>query len=148
MISCPFSFSMAPMNSALLRSSLLTSRALLTGGNRHASSAESPTVKMLIDGKMVESETDKFIDVHNPATQDVVSRTVFCSPLFFTLIFSVICSMLVFFHFHHLPFEGSEKSFCNRTFFYPDLSMKISSFSKTVHTIFIKFCTVILHPEV
>ena len=32
-------------------------------------------------------------------------------------------------------------------FFSPDLFKKISNFSKTVHTIFIKFCTVILHPK-
>ena len=32
-------------------------------------------------------------------------------------------------------------------FFSPDLFMKISNFSKTVHTIFTKFCTVILHPR-
>ena len=32
-------------------------------------------------------------------------------------------------------------------FFSTDLFMKISNFSKTVHTIFIKFCTVILHPK-
>ena len=31
--------------------------------------------------------------------------------------------------------------------FSPDLFMKISNFSKTVHTIFTKFCTVILHPK-
>ena len=36
---------------------------------------------------------------------------------------------------------------CNRIFFSPDLFMKISNFSKTVHTNFIKFCTVILHPK-
>ena len=32
-------------------------------------------------------------------------------------------------------------------FFSPDLFMKISNFSKTVHTIFTKFCTVSLHPK-
>ena len=32
-------------------------------------------------------------------------------------------------------------------FFSPDLFMKISNFSKNVHTIFTKFCTVILHPK-
>ena len=32
-------------------------------------------------------------------------------------------------------------------FFSPDLFMKISNFSKTVHAIFIKICTVILHPK-
>ena len=30
---------------------------------------------------------------------------------------------------------------------FPDLSMKHSNFPKTVHTIFTKFCTVILHPK-
>ena len=51
-------------------------------------------------------------------------------------------------------FYESEKIFdylCNRAvffcFFSPDLFMKISNFSKTVHTIFTKFCTVILHPK-
>ena len=32
-------------------------------------------------------------------------------------------------------------------FLSPDLSMKISNFSKTVYTIFLKFCTVIQHPK-
>ena len=32
-------------------------------------------------------------------------------------------------------------------FFSPQLFMKISNFSKTVLTIFTKFCTVILHPK-
>ena len=32
-------------------------------------------------------------------------------------------------------------------FFSPDLFMKISNFSKTVHTIFMKFCTTIPHPK-
>ena len=32
-------------------------------------------------------------------------------------------------------------------FFPPDLFMKFSNFSKTVHTIVIKFCTVILRPK-
>ena len=36
---------------------------------------------------------------------------------------------------------------CNRTFFSRP-SMKISHFSKTVGTIFIEFCTVILHSKV
>ena len=65
---------MAPLKSALQMSIGLTRYQLV----RRASSGEAQTVKMLIDGKMVESEADKFIDVHNPATQDVVSRTVFC----------------------------------------------------------------------
>ena len=37
---------------------------------------------------------------------------------------------------------------CNRiVFFSTDLSKKISNFSKTIHTIFIKLCTFILHPN-
>ena len=32
-------------------------------------------------------------------------------------------------------------------FFSPDFSMKISNFSKTVHTISIRFCRVIIHPK-
>lgn len=63
------------MNAMLNRSSALT-RFLV---RRSLSSSEAPTVKMLINGKMVESETDRFIDVHNPATQDVVSRTPVCT---------------------------------------------------------------------
>ena len=52
---------------------------------------------------------------------------------------------------HYSQFLGVGKIFrlhiesCR--FFSPDLFMTISNFSKTVHTIFIKFCTVILHPE-
>lgn len=34
-----------------------------------------PTAKLLIDGEFIESKTDKFIDVHNPATGEVISRT-------------------------------------------------------------------------
>ena len=53
--------------------------------------------------------------------------------------------------FLYLPFFlGVGKKFgylCIHCFF-PDLSMKISNFSKTVHTISIKFCIVILHPKV
>lgn len=32
-----------------------------------------PKVPLYIDGKMVESETDEWIPVHNPATQEIVS---------------------------------------------------------------------------
>ena len=33
-----------------------------------------PTVKLLIGGKFVESQTDQWINNYNPATLDVVSR--------------------------------------------------------------------------
>lgn len=35
--------------------------------------ANVPKVPLYIDGKMVESQTDEWIPVHNPATQEVVS---------------------------------------------------------------------------
>ncbi|KXZ55722.1 hypothetical protein GPECTOR_2g1272 [Gonium pectorale] len=36
--------------------------------------AEAPKVKLLIDGQFVDSTTEHWIDVVNPATQDVLSR--------------------------------------------------------------------------
>ena len=39
----------------------------------------APAVKLLINGKFIESETDKFFDVHNPATQEVIARTPICT---------------------------------------------------------------------
>ncbi|KAL1789736.1 methylmalonate-semialdehyde dehydrogenase [acylating], mitochondrial [Sigmodon hispidus] len=38
------------------------------------SSSSVPTVKLFIDGKFVESKSDKWIDIHNPATNEVISR--------------------------------------------------------------------------
>ena len=56
--------------------------------------------------------------------------------------------------FFYATFLGVGKKFrllmqscCFFCFFSPDLFMKISNFSKTVHRIFTKFCTVILHPK-
>ena len=37
-------------------------------------SLPQPTVKLFIDGQMVESKADRWIDNYNPATQEVVSR--------------------------------------------------------------------------
>ena len=48
-------------------------------------------------------------------------------------------------------FLGVRKMFdylCNRDVFSPDLSMKVSNFSKTVHTMTIKSFTVFMHPKV
>eukprot|EP00882_Tetradesmus_deserticola_P005735 GHRQ01006038.1.p1 GENE.GHRQ01006038.1~~GHRQ01006038.1.p1 ORF type:complete len:228 (+),score=82.75 GHRQ01006038.1:200-883(+) len=39
-----------------------------------AASADAPTVKLLINGEFKDSSTDSWINVTNPATQDVVSR--------------------------------------------------------------------------
>nr|XP_054758402.1 methylmalonate-semialdehyde dehydrogenase [acylating], mitochondrial-like [Lytechinus pictus] len=54
--------------SSLLARSLLGSRA----GTCNYSSA--PTTKLLINGEMVDSQTADWIDVHNPATNEVVTR--------------------------------------------------------------------------
>ncbi|XP_030659663.1 methylmalonate-semialdehyde dehydrogenase [acylating], mitochondrial isoform X3 [Nomascus leucogenys] len=37
-------------------------------------SSSVPTVKLFIDGKFVESKSDKWIDIHNPATNEVIGR--------------------------------------------------------------------------
>ena len=54
-------------------------------------------------------------------------------------------------HFVQFILLGVGKIFdylCNcAVFFSPDLFMKISNFSETVHAILTKFCTVILHPK-
>ena len=42
-------------------------------------SALQAPAKMLINGAFVESKATEFIDVHNPATQEVVSRTPKCT---------------------------------------------------------------------
>jgi len=34
----------------------------------------APTTKLFINGQFIESKTDKFLDVHNPATNEVVTR--------------------------------------------------------------------------
>jgi len=39
-----------------------------------------PTVKLFIDGKKVESQTDKFISNYNPATNEVISRVPCATP--------------------------------------------------------------------
>ncbi|XP_012256248.2 probable methylmalonate-semialdehyde dehydrogenase [acylating], mitochondrial [Athalia rosae] len=39
------------------------------------SNSAAPAVKMYVDGKFVDSKTKEFVDVHNPATNAVISRT-------------------------------------------------------------------------
>lgn len=41
--------------------------------------AAVPTTKMFIDGKFVESKTTEWIDLHDPATNDVVTRVPKCT---------------------------------------------------------------------
>lgn len=38
------------------------------------SSSTAPTTKLFIDGKFVESQTTEWIDLHNPATNEIVTR--------------------------------------------------------------------------
>ncbi|KAF6718698.1 Methylmalonate-semialdehyde dehydrogenase [acylating], mitochondrial [Oryzias melastigma] len=38
------------------------------------SSSSVPTVKLFIDGKFVESKTSEWLDIHNPATNEVIAR--------------------------------------------------------------------------
>ncbi|XP_060573404.1 probable methylmalonate-semialdehyde dehydrogenase [acylating], mitochondrial isoform X1 [Ruditapes philippinarum] len=41
---------------------------------RHYSSSAPATTKLFIDGKFIESKTNKWIDLHNPATNEVITR--------------------------------------------------------------------------
>lgn len=45
-----------------------------------SSFVKTPTVKLMIGGKLVESKTTQWRDVVNPATQQVLSRVPFCTP--------------------------------------------------------------------
>lgn len=41
---------------------------------RSYSSSTAPTTKLFIDGKFIESKTTEWIDLHDPATNEVVTR--------------------------------------------------------------------------
>ncbi|CAB0020907.1 unnamed protein product [Nesidiocoris tenuis] len=43
-------------------------------GRCYSASATAPTTKLFINGKTVESQTKEWIDLHNPATNEVVTR--------------------------------------------------------------------------
>lgn len=43
-------------------------------------SSNAPTTQLFINGKFIESKTDKWFDVINPATQEVETRTPLCTP--------------------------------------------------------------------
>ncbi|KAF7643329.1 hypothetical protein LDENG_00241560 [Lucifuga dentata] len=58
---------------AILIRSLSSKRAPLQLG-RMCYSSSVPTTKLFIDGKFVESDTSEWLDVHNPATNEVVAR--------------------------------------------------------------------------
>lgn len=46
---------------------------------RNYSSTTAPTTKMFIDGKFVESKATEWIDLPNPATNEVVTRVPKCT---------------------------------------------------------------------
>jgi len=54
--------------------------AIATQGDSTATSGQVPTVKLLIDGRLVESKTTEWRDVVNPATQEVLARVPFATP--------------------------------------------------------------------
>ncbi|MEG2582783.1 MAG: malonate-semialdehyde dehydrogenase, partial [Comamonas sp.] len=45
-----------------------------------SSNVLAPTVKLLINGELVESKTTQWRDVVNPATQEVLARVPFATP--------------------------------------------------------------------
>lgn len=47
---------------------------------RRGFASAAPTTKLFINGKYVESSTDKFLDVNNPATNEVVTRVPCATP--------------------------------------------------------------------
>lgn len=44
------------------------------GVQRMYSSTTAPTTKLFLDGKLVESQATEWIDLHDPATNEVVTR--------------------------------------------------------------------------
>jgi len=47
--------------------------------SRTYASSSVPTTKMFINGKFVESKTSEWIDLHNPATNEVITRVPKCT---------------------------------------------------------------------
>jgi len=50
------------------------------GDSAQTAGRQVPTVKLLIDGRLVESKTTEWRDVVNPATQEVLARVPFATP--------------------------------------------------------------------
>lgn len=44
---------------------------------RRGFASAAPTTKLFINGKFIESATDKFVDVKNPATNEVINTLLF-----------------------------------------------------------------------
>ncbi|KAG7237131.1 hypothetical protein INR49_032772 [Caranx melampygus] len=59
---------------AILLRSLVNKTAPVQLGRMCYSSSSLPTTKLFIDGKFVESNTSEWLDIHNPATNEVVGR--------------------------------------------------------------------------
>ncbi len=58
----------------------MTSNAALATQGENQFVQNVPTVKLLIDGKLVESRSNQWRDVVNPATQEVLARVPFATP--------------------------------------------------------------------
>ncbi|KAI8479461.1 Methylmalonate-semialdehyde dehydrogenase [acylating] mitochondrial [Branchiostoma belcheri] len=68
---------------SLVRTTLLplrTQAVLRISGSRLYASSSVPTTKLFINGRMVESKATEWIDVHNPATNEVVTRVPKSTP--------------------------------------------------------------------
>jgi malonate-semialdehyde dehydrogenase (acetylating)/methylmalonate-semialdehyde dehydrogenase len=61
-------------------SSVAQQNALVNQGVRFYSAAAVPTTKLFINGKFVESKTSEWIDLHNPATNELVTRVPKSTP--------------------------------------------------------------------
>ncbi|XDV43559.1 hypothetical protein PO909_012023 [Leuciscus waleckii] len=59
---------------ATLMRSLVKKRVPLQMGRMCYSSSSVPTTKLFIDGKFVESKSPEWLDIHNPATNEVIGR--------------------------------------------------------------------------
>ncbi|GAA6231068.1 methylmalonate-semialdehyde dehydrogenase [acylating], mitochondrial-like [Lates japonicus] len=59
---------------AIILRSLLNKKVPIQLGRMCYSSSSVPTTKLFIDGKFVESNTSEWLDIHNPATNEVVGR--------------------------------------------------------------------------
>jgi malonate-semialdehyde dehydrogenase (acetylating)/methylmalonate-semialdehyde dehydrogenase len=71
---------MAGMLRGGTRSTLASGCRLLAGQSARCYATEPPTTKLFLDGKFVDSKTTAWIDIHNPATNEIVSRVPKTTP--------------------------------------------------------------------
>lgn len=68
------------MASAMLTSRVRVVAVLNQFSSRFYASSSVPTTKLFINGKFVESKTNEWIDLHNPATNEVITRVPKSTP--------------------------------------------------------------------